>query len=198
MASPVQAYQAASARQQRDDLILRHTRLVRHTVGRLIAQLPPGVDVENLEAAGTLGLVEAATKFDPSRGVKFETFATYRIRGAVYDELRRNSLLPQHLLDRVSLIQEAYQTLPAPVTLEALATHTGMTEEEVTDCLAALRMSRMVSWEYLSDVKRVQVPAGRDGRDDGGPEAPPGRGHQAVARAANVSSSRSITSRKCA
>jgi RNA polymerase sigma factor for flagellar operon FliA len=148
-----------TARQQRDALILAHLHLVRHTVSRIVAQLPPGIDLENLESAGTLGLVEAATKFDPGRGVKFETFAAYRIRGAVFDELRRNCLLPQHLLDRVALIRRAYQELPPPVTLEALAQKTGLTPDEVTDCLAALRMSRMVSWEYLADVKNVQVAA---------------------------------------
>src|SRR5688500_9672603 len=117
MSSPTQAYQAVSARQQRDEQILKHLHLVRHSVRRLLAQLPPGVDAENLGSAGVLGLVEAATKFDPSRGVKFETFATYRIRGAVYDELRRNSPLAQHLLDRAAVIRQAYKDLPPPVTL---------------------------------------------------------------------------------
>lgn len=153
----IATYQQTQARQQRDTLILRHLHLVRHVVGRLVAQLPPGVDLENLESAGTLGLVEAASKFDAARGVKFETFATYRIRGAVYDELRRNSLLPQHQMEKATLIQNAYKTLAAPVTLEALAAHTGLTADEVTDCLAALRMSRMVSWDYLAEVKQVQV-----------------------------------------
>lgn len=159
MPSPVEAYQATGARKQRDGLILKHLHLVKHTVGRLLAQLPPGVDMENLEAAGVLGLVEAASKFDPARGVKFETFATYRIRGAVYDELRRNSLLPQHLLDRAAVIREAYKDLPVPVSLETLAEKTGLPLEEVTDCLAALRMSRMISWEYLAETRQVQVAA---------------------------------------
>jgi len=150
-------YRAAQAQQQRDDLILKNLHLVRHTVSRILAQLPPGVDVENLEAAGTLGLVEAATKYDASRGAKFETFAAYRIRGAVYDELRRNSILPQQQLERAALIQQAYTVLPQPVTLEALAAHTKLSMEDITDCLAALRVSRMISWEYLSEVKQVQV-----------------------------------------
>lgn len=157
MSTPLGAYREVHARQQRDGLILKHLSLVRHTVGRLLAQLPSGLDVENLEAAGTLGLVEAATKFDPARGVKFETFAVFRIRGAVYDELRRNSLLPQHQLDRVAVIRQAYKELPSPVTLEELAAHTKMSLDDVTDCLASLRVSRMISWEYLSEVKQIQV-----------------------------------------
>src|SRR5919108_1483276 len=120
MNTATQTYQAVSARSRRDELIVSHLGLVRHTLSRLTAHLPPGVDIENLESAGTLGLVEAASKFDPERGVKFETFAAFRIRGAVFDELRRNCPLPQHLLERVARVRQAYKELPPPVTIEAL------------------------------------------------------------------------------
>lgn len=157
MTTPTQKYQAVSARQTRDELILRHLPLVRHTLSRLLAFLPSGLDVENLESAGTLGLVEAAGKFDPERGVKFETFAAWRIRGAVLDELRRNCPLPQHLLERLGRVRQAYQELPPPVTIEALATATGLTADEVTDCLTAMRMTRMVSWEALSEARQTRA-----------------------------------------
>src|SRR5438132_5689067 len=108
MKTPLKAYQSVQTEQRRDALIMAHLPLVRHTLSRLIVHLPPGVDVENLEAAGTLGLVEAASKFDPERGVKFETFAVWRIRGAVFDELRRNCPFPQHLLERMAQVRQAY------------------------------------------------------------------------------------------
>jgi RNA polymerase sigma factor for flagellar operon FliA len=120
--------------------------LVRHAIGRLIAQLPPGVDIENLEAAGTLGLVEAATNFDPSRGVEFAAFASIRIRGAVLDELRRNCPLPQHMLERVAKVRKAYEELPPPVSVEALAAATGLSQDETLDCLAAIPMTRPLPW----------------------------------------------------
>lgn len=159
MSSPVEAYQTTRARQTRDELVLAHLPLVRHTLGRLLAQLPPGVDQENLISAGTLGLVEAAAKFDPERGVKFEIYATWRIRGAVLDELRRNCPLPQQLLERIALIRRAHAALPAPVTVEALAKATGLTQDEVSDGLAAMQMTRMVSWESLSETRQAQLAA---------------------------------------
>jgi RNA polymerase sigma factor for flagellar operon FliA len=55
-----QAYQQAAATARREELILSHLGLVRHVLGRLLVRLPAGLDVENLEAAGLLGLVEAA------------------------------------------------------------------------------------------------------------------------------------------
>src|SRR5438132_1518967 len=101
------------------------------------------MDVENLEAAGTLGLVEAANHFDPDRGVQFKTYAYTRIRGAVLDELRRNCPLPQPMLQRAAKVRQAYEELQQPVTLEALATATQLSADEVADCLAALRLTRM-------------------------------------------------------
>lgn len=142
-------YRQEAAKTRRDQLILDHLPLVKHAVGRLVERLPAGVDKENLESAGILGLVEAATRFDPQRGVKFETFAYMRIRGAVVDEMRRNSCLPQQMIEYVAKVRRAYQKLPAPATVEALAESTGMSEDQVVDCLAAMRINRTVSLENM-------------------------------------------------
>jgi RNA polymerase sigma factor for flagellar operon FliA len=151
------AYGQVAAQGRRDELILNHLWLVRHAVGRLAAELPPGIDLENLESAGTLGLVEAANNFDPERGIKFETFARSRVRGAMLDELRRNSPLPQHLLQSVAQVRKAYQRLPPPVTVEALADATGLSSDKVADCLAAMRLSRILSWDDTSETKATRL-----------------------------------------
>jgi RNA polymerase sigma factor for flagellar operon FliA len=142
-----QAYSRVAERARREELIESHLGLVRHILGKLVAQLPAGVDVENLESAGTLGLVEAANKFDPERGIKFETYAYTRIRGAILDELRRNCPLPQHVLERVARLRKAYEQLPAGATADDLAAASGLSGDEVADCLAAMRLTRMASWE---------------------------------------------------
>lgn len=147
-------YQQVAGQSRRDQLIVEHLPLVRHVVGRMLAELPPGLDVENLHSAAVLGLVEAANKFDPTRGVEFKTFASTRVRGAALDELRRNSPLPQEMMQRVSKVRAAYRQLTPPVSVEQLAETTGLSYDEVVDCLAAMRMSRMVSWE---DSRQSQV-----------------------------------------
>jgi RNA polymerase sigma factor for flagellar operon FliA len=146
-----QAYGRVAAQNRRDELILSHLPLVRHIIGKLAAELPPGVDIENLESAGTLGLVEAANNFDAERGTQFKTYAYTRVYGAVIDELRRNSPLPQLMLERVALVRRAYRDLPPPVTVEALAAATGLTEDEVSDALAAFRMTRMTSLDKVAE-----------------------------------------------
>lgn len=151
MTSSIQAYQRHADQLRRDELILAHLPLVKHVIGRLIGGLPSGIDVENLESAGVLGLVEAAAKFDPTRNAQFKTFAYMRIRGAILDELRRNSPLPQHMLERVAVIRKAYRSLEHPVSVEALATATGMTVDDVTDTLAAERFAKTISWEQTAE-----------------------------------------------
>jgi RNA polymerase sigma factor for flagellar operon FliA len=150
-------YQRVADQARRDELILSHLPLVRHVLGRLAAELPPGVDVDNLESAGVLGLVEAAGKFDPNRNAQFRTFAFLRIRGAIVDELRRNSPLPQHMLEKVSAVRKAVRVLPPPVTVEAIAGLTGLTADEVSDALSADRFSRTVSWEQTAQPNGLGV-----------------------------------------
>jgi len=72
----------------KDELLQRFAPLVRHVVERVAATLPRNVDHEDLYSAGVLGLLDAHAKFDPRKGVKFETYAVWRIKGAVLDQLR--------------------------------------------------------------------------------------------------------------
>ena len=72
----------------KDDLLKRFAPLVRHVVERVAATLPRNVDHEDLYSAGVLGLLDAHAKFDTRKGVKFETYAVWRIKGAVLDQLR--------------------------------------------------------------------------------------------------------------
>ena len=143
-------YQQQAQQSRRDELIYSHLPLVKHVIGRLVAELPRGVDIENLESAGVLGLVEAASKFDPQRNTQFKTFAYLRIRGSILDEMRRNCPLPQHIIERVTKIRRAYQNLPAPVTVDMLVQETGLTADEVADTLAAMRLTKMISWEQTA------------------------------------------------
>jgi RNA polymerase sigma factor FliA len=150
-----QVYQESRAHAQRDELILGHLALVRHILGRLAAKLPHGIDLENLEAAGTLGLVEAANRFQPERGIHFKTFAYTRIRGAIYDEMRRNCPFPQELLERVAQVRAALESLTPPVRVETLAQRTGLSEDVVTECLTAMRLTRVISWDDIAEPSDV-------------------------------------------
>jgi len=145
--NPVSIYQDRTNAQRQDHLVVDNLEFVRHILGRLLVNLPASVDTENLEAAGILGLVEAAQQFDATRGVPFKGYAHTRIRGAILDELRRNSPLPQHIMQQVSCVRKAMESLTSPVTVEELTEATGLEPKTVQECLAAMRMTHMQRWE---------------------------------------------------
>ena len=147
MRSAVRAYRETSVENQRDELVLEHLEYVRHILGKLAAHLPFGIDRENLESAGVLGLVEAAHRYDDRRGIAFKTFAYPRIRGAILDELRRNSPIPQKMLEKIALVNSVCERLPPPITSEAIADETSLSVDEVEQCMEAMRLTRASSWQ---------------------------------------------------
>jgi len=129
-----------------DPLVVENMDFVRHILGRVLVELPTGVDEENLLSAGTLGLLEAARGFDPDRGVAFRTFAYRRIRGAIIDELRRNCPLPQRVLENLSLVRSARMQLMPPAAAEDIANYTGLSVAEVQECVEASRLTAPHTW----------------------------------------------------
>lgn len=159
----LQEYSRTAEQTARDELVVGHLWLVRHIIGKVAARLPSGVDVENLESAGVLGLVEAAQRFDAARGVDFKAFASLRIRGAIIDEARRNCPLPQEVMRRVSLVSRAYERLPAPVTTEDLVRETGLTCDEVLDALVARPFVQVSSLEQIETDPQAEAAMAGEG-----------------------------------
>jgi RNA polymerase sigma factor for flagellar operon FliA len=81
--------------QERQRLLEQYLPLVRNVAGRMAMGFPKSVEVSDLVNTGVIGLIEAMSNFDPSRGVKFETYAVPRIRGAILDELRSLDWVPR-------------------------------------------------------------------------------------------------------
>jgi RNA polymerase sigma factor for flagellar operon FliA len=78
----------------REELVAVYAFLVRYVAGRMAIGMPSQIEVDDLESYGLFGLMEAIDRFDPGRGVKFETYATTRIRGAIIDQLRTDTWAP--------------------------------------------------------------------------------------------------------
>ena len=97
----------------RDHLIVSYAPLVKFVAGRVGAGLPSSVDPGDLVSSGVLGLIDAIERFDPQRGVKFETFATPRIRGAIYDGLRELDWVPRSVRSRAREVERAIAELEA-------------------------------------------------------------------------------------
>lgn len=92
-------------------LVLQHLPLVRSVVGRLAMNLPSHVDQDDLYSSGLVGLLNAIRKYDPNGGSSFEAYARVRIRGAVFDELRRLDWVPRSVHDKARKVQAAIQQI---------------------------------------------------------------------------------------
>ena len=94
------------------NLLMEHYRqLVKYTAERLHSKLPDKVELDDLISAGTFGLMDAIDAFDPARGVKFETYCSPRIRGAILDELRNMDWVPRLVRARASQLAKATRSL---------------------------------------------------------------------------------------
>ena len=128
-------YGRTHAREIRNFLIEKFHPLVRFKAERIYARLPDEVDVQDLVSAGTFGLMDAIEAFDPSRGVKFETYCAPRIQGAILDELRSMDWVPRLVRSRTAKVYTAKQRFQmahgrAP-TREELADALGLAGEDL-------------------------------------------------------------------
>ena len=88
-------YRQGGSDAAREQLIVGYSPLVKYVAGRVAIGLPPNVEFDDLVSYGIFGLIDAIDKFDPERGIKFETYAIARIRGAIMDGLRNNDWVPR-------------------------------------------------------------------------------------------------------
>lgn len=85
--------------------------LIKYIASRIAMRLPPHIDIHDLINAGVIGLIDAMEKFDASKNIKFKTYAEFRIRGAMLDELRSMDWVPRSIRQKARKIEEAYGRL---------------------------------------------------------------------------------------
>lgn len=96
---------------QRDELILNYTPLIKYIANRLASRLPPQVSVDDLISSGIIGLIDAIEKFDIEKKVQFKTYAEFRIKGAMLDELRSLDWVPRSIRRKNTELEQAYGVL---------------------------------------------------------------------------------------
>lgn len=96
---------------EEDNLVNKYATLVKRIARHVMSRLPASVQLDDLEQAGLIGLMEAVRLYDSSQGASFETYATIRVRGAMIDELRRNDWSPRSLSRRVRQLSEATKSI---------------------------------------------------------------------------------------
>ncbi|MCE5326295.1 MAG: FliA/WhiG family RNA polymerase sigma factor [Planctomycetaceae bacterium] len=157
-----QAYRAHVRQSQEEKLILENLPLVQHIVRKFATYARKALDRDDLISAGTLGLVKAARTFNPDKHVEFRTYAYILIRGAIVDEMRRNSFVPSPVAQQLRAVEEAYNRLTGqrgrPPDDEELAAAMGIPAEQLYRTLTEARQQHFLSLHGLTDEQPLLAP----------------------------------------
>jgi RNA polymerase sigma factor FliA len=146
-------YGESREQSQRDRLVLHYAPLVKYVAGRVGTGLPAHVDVADLIQSGIFGLVDAIEKFEPERGLKFETYAMQRIRGAILDDLRSQDWVPRSVRSRARDVERALERLGAKLqrtpTDRELAAELKIGLAELRELYGQLQLTSVVALDEL-------------------------------------------------
>ncbi|MCH1623759.1 FliA/WhiG family RNA polymerase sigma factor [Fredinandcohnia quinoae] len=141
-----------------DVLVRKYMPLVTFHVQRIAVTLPKSVNKDDLKSLGMIGLFDALEKFDPSRDLKFDTYASFRIRGAILDGLRKEDWLPRSSREKAKRVEAATdkleQKLMRNVTIKEIAEEAKMSESDVYQAVNEGFFSNVLSmddYQYEDD-----------------------------------------------
>ena len=158
----LEEYAKSKSPEAREKIILEYAPLVKVVAGRLSMYLGYNVEYDDLVSYGIFGLIDAIDKFDCFKEVKFETYASLRIRGAILDQIRKMDWIPRTIRQKQkqidSAIKQIEQTTGHSATEQEVASALGISEEEYLDWQSQMKITGLVSLnEYMeqgSDVSQ--------------------------------------------
>jgi RNA polymerase sigma factor for flagellar operon FliA len=112
----------------KEDIVLEHAPLIRYIVNRIAVRLPSHIDLDDLHNTGVIGLMDAIEKFNPEKNCKFKTYAEFRIKGAILDQLRSLDWVPRSVRQKGRKLEKAYGEVEQRLGRSA-------NEDEVADSL---------------------------------------------------------------
>ncbi len=132
---------------EREALIIQYAPFVKYIAGKMAMKVPPNISLDELISAGTLGLVDAVNKFDPVREIQFKTYAEFRIKGAILDELRGMDQFSRSIRKKIQAIEDAISTTDAKLGRPA-------EDEEIAE---EMGVGLEVYYELLADVQGYSI-----------------------------------------
>ena len=165
-------YSRTKSPEVREKIILEYAPLVKVVAGRLSMYLGYNVEYDDLVGYGIFGLIDAIDKFDFMKEVKFETYASLRIRGAILDQIRKMDWIPRTIRQKQKKIDAVVKTIEAEkgrnATDEEIAVGLGITEDEYTEWQSQMKITNIVSLnEYLEQGSEVSVEYNHTAKVDG-------------------------------
>lgn len=141
---------------EKEEYVRKYAPLIKTIAGRLAMKLPPHVDQDDLLSAGIMGLLDAMKKFDPEKGVAFKSYAEFRIRGAMLDELRAMDWVPRSVRKNAKMLEEAYEKVEsrkmAPASDSEVAKELNLDLESFYKLLEETRGVSIINEEDLGEL----------------------------------------------
>jgi RNA polymerase sigma factor FliA len=158
----------------REEIVHKYLPLVKYVAGKISVNLPSHVEINDLINEGILGLIDAISKYDDSRGVKFETYATTRISGAILDALRAMDWVPRAVRQKARELERVFATLENEIGRvpedEEIAKAMGLKLKEYHTLLLKVRGTSILSLEEFLPNEKGHDVALLDTLKDSGPD----------------------------
>jgi len=136
-----------------EQIVKEYSPMIKYVANRIALRLPPHIEVDDLISVGAIGLMDAIEKYDPSRGAKFKTYAEFRVRGSILDELRSLDWVPRSVRQKASKLDGVSSKLQSKLGRlpedEEIAKEMGVTLEEFFKTLNETRNMPLLSLEDL-------------------------------------------------
>lgn len=142
----------------REKLIVEYSPLIKFIAQKIAARLPANIELDDLISSGVIGLMDAIEKYDCSRDNKFKTYAEFRIRGAILDELRSQDWVPRSVREKAKALERVYAKLEQAngrqATDEEVCSVLGVSTEQFHDLLNEVRSVSLLSFDDLSNLSK--------------------------------------------
>lgn len=159
----------------RDKLVTEYAPLIKYIAQKIAARLPANVELDDLISSGVIGLMDAIEKYDASRDNKFKTYAEFRIRGAILDELRAQDWVPRSIREKAKLLERVYNRIEQQkgraATDEEVCEELKISQGEYHDLLNQVRSVSLLSYDDISNFSKADKRA-LHGFGEGGSKAP--------------------------
>lgn len=138
----------------RDRLVQEYAPLIKYIAQKIAARLPANIELDDLMSSGVIGLIDAMDKYDVTRDNKFKTYAEFRIRGAILDELRAQDWVPRSVREKAKVLERCFAKIEhekgRQATDDEICSELGITQNDYHDLLNQVRSVNLLSYDDIA------------------------------------------------
>jgi RNA polymerase sigma factor FliA len=143
----------------KEETVIKYASLVKYLAQKIAMRLPANIELDDLISAGVIGLMDAVDKYDCTRDNKFKTYAEFRIRGAMLDELRSQDWVPRSVREKAKQLERVYakieQDKGRPATDQEVCEVLNLSQEEYQELLNEVRSVSLLNFDDLNGMAKT-------------------------------------------